>query len=46
MARANLRFYFRDLAVAARDSCRNSHSFGLDLFEGPTVAIERRFSAR
>src|SRR5580698_2388768 len=41
-----LRFYFRDLAVAAGDSCRDPHAFGLHLRERPTIAIERCFQAR
>ena len=39
MSRANLCFDFRDLAVASRDSCRDSDAFGLDLLECPVVAI-------
>jgi len=40
------RFYFRDLAVAAGDSCRDLQTFGFHLLERPAIAIERCFSAR
>jgi hypothetical protein len=40
-----LRFDFRDLAAAARDSCSDSHSCGFDLLEGPSVSVEGRLSA-
>src|ERR1035437_524052 len=45
MARANLRFDLRDLAAAALDSYRDSHSFGFDRLEGPP-AVKRCFSTR
>ncbi len=40
------RFYFRDLAVAASDSCRDLHAFSFHLLERPTIAVECCLSAR
>jgi hypothetical protein len=42
---ANLALDCRDLAAAALDSYGDSHSFGLDLLEGPP-AVKRCFSTR
>ena len=46
MSGQDQRFYFRDLAVAAGDSCRDPHTFGFHLFERPPISIERCFQAR
>ena len=40
------RFYFRDLAVAADDSCSDLHTLGFYLLERPAITIERCFEAR
>jgi hypothetical protein len=44
--RENHCFDFRDLAAAARGSCRDAYSFGFDQLERPTIAFERRLFVR
>ena len=39
------RLDFRDLAVAAGDSCRDPYTLRLHLFERPTIAVECCVSA-
>ena len=45
MAGPNLRFDFRDLAVASFHSCGYSEPFGFDLIERAAAAFERCFQA-
>ena len=46
MSGKNQRFDFRDLAVAAVDSCRDSQSFRFHLLERTAVRLERRLLTR